>query len=93
MALETGEVELLTPIRLRYSGEVMDLTKAYDDQDVSHTEPVTLNKQFLQTTVGRVIFNDHLPPEMPFINGLLKKKGVQQLWCSIATCALAWRRP
>jgi DNA-directed RNA polymerase subunit beta' len=79
MALEAGEVELLTPIRLRYTGEVIDLTNAYDDQDVSHTEPVNLSKQFLQTTVGRVIFNDNLPPDMPFINGLLKKKGVQAL--------------
>jgi DNA-directed RNA polymerase subunit beta' len=79
MALEAGEVELLTPIRMRYTGEVIDLTNAYDDQDVSHTEPVNLSKQFLQTTVGRVIFNDHLPSDMPFINGLLKKKGVQAL--------------
>ena len=79
MALEAGEVELLTPIRMRYTGEVIDLTNAYDDQDVSHTEPVHLNKQFLHTTVGRVIFNDHLPSDMPFINGLLKKKGIQAL--------------
>ncbi|MGH9734255.1 MAG: DNA-directed RNA polymerase subunit beta', partial [Candidatus Acidiferrales bacterium] len=79
MALEAGEVELLTPIRLRYTGEVIDLTNAYDDQDVPHTEPVQLNRQFLHTTVGRVIFNDHLPSDMPFINGLLKKKGVQNL--------------
>jgi len=79
MALDAGEVELLTPIRLRYTGEVIDLTNAYDDQDVSHIEPVHLNKQFLHTTVGRVIFNDHLPSDMPFVNGLLKKKGVQAL--------------
>ncbi len=65
--------------RMRYTGEVIDLTNAYDDQDVSHTEPVNLNKQFLHTTVGRVIFNDHLPSDMPFVNGLLKKKGVQAL--------------
>ena len=79
LALEAGEVELLTPIRLRYTGEVIDLTTAYDDQDVPHTEPVKLKRQFLHTTVGRVIFNDHLPSNFPFINGLLKKKGVQQL--------------
>jgi DNA-directed RNA polymerase subunit beta' len=79
MALEANEVELLTPIRMRYTGELIDLTNAYDDQDVSHTEPVNLTKQFLHTTVGRVIFNDHLPTDMPFINGLLKKKGVQAL--------------
>jgi DNA-directed RNA polymerase subunit beta' len=79
LALEAGEVELLTPIRLRYEGEMIDLTTAYDDQDVTHSEPVTLKRQFINTTVGRVIFNDHLPKVMPFINGLLKKKGVQQL--------------
>src|SRR6204780_4549606 len=79
MALEGAEVELLTPIRMRYTGEVIDLTNAYDDQDVPQTEPVNLNRQFLHTTVGRVIFNDHLPTEMPFVTGLLKKKGVQAL--------------
>ena len=79
LALEAGEVELLTPIRFRYTGEVIDLTTAYDDQDVLHTEPIRVERQFLNTTVGRVIFNDHLPEGMPFINGLLKKKGIQLL--------------
>src|SRR5580700_3495385 len=79
LALEAGEVELLTPIRLRYTGEMLDLTSAYDDQDVPHAEPVNLKRQFISTTVGRVLFNDNLPEEMPFINGLIKKKGVQQV--------------
>ena len=79
LAIEAGEVELLTPIRLRYTGEFIDLTTAYDDQDVPHAEPVHLKRQFINTTAGRAIFNDHLPAEMPFVNGLLKKKGVQQL--------------
>ncbi len=79
LALEMGEVETLTPIRLRYSGEVIDLTSAYDDQDVLHTDPVNFERQYVNTTVGRAILNDHLPKDMPFINGLLKKKGVGQL--------------
>jgi len=79
LALEAGAVETLTPIRLRYTGEVMDLTTAYDDQDVLHTEPLKFERQYISTTVGRVILNDHLPEGMPFINGLLKKKGVGQL--------------
>ena len=82
LAKEAGEVETLTPIRLRYSGEVMDLTTAYDDQDVIHTEPTNFERQFISTTVGRAIMNDHLKrgaAEMPYINGLLKKKGVGQL--------------
>ncbi|PYX31735.1 MAG: DNA-directed RNA polymerase subunit beta' [Acidobacteria bacterium] len=79
IALEMGEVETLTPIRLRYTGEVVDLTAAYDDQDVTHTDPVHYEREFLNTTVGRAILNDHLPEGMPYINGLLKKKGIGQL--------------
>ena len=33
----------------------------------------------INTTVGRVILNSALPKGMPFVNGLLKKKGLQQL--------------
>nr|MCU0247617.1 DNA-directed RNA polymerase subunit beta' [Bryobacter sp.] len=40
---------------------------------------IEFNKQYMETTVGRVILNDVLPDEMPFINGLLKKKGLTQL--------------
>ena len=79
LALEAGEVETLSPVRLRYTGRVIDLSTAYDDQDVLHTEPITVKNQFINTTVGRVIFNDHLPKEMPFVNGLLRKKGLGAL--------------
>ena len=79
MALEAGQVETLTPVRLRYTGRVIDLVNAYDDQEVLRTEPITVQNQFINTTVGRVIFNDHLPKGMPFINGLLKKKGLSAL--------------
>jgi DNA-directed RNA polymerase subunit beta' len=79
IALEMGEVETLTPIRLRYTGMVVDLSKAFDNQNIVHTEPINYVKQYMDTTVGRVIFNDHLPEDMPFINGLLKKKGLAQL--------------
>ncbi|HXE06727.1 MAG TPA: DNA-directed RNA polymerase subunit beta' [Acidobacteriaceae bacterium] len=79
MALEAKQVETLTPIRLRYTGPVLDMTTAYDDQDLTHTEPVHFNKQFISTTVGRAIFNDALPEGMPYVNGLLKKKGIGQL--------------
>src|SRR5712672_1128168 len=79
LALEAGEVETLSPIRLRYSGELIDLTTAYDDQDIIHTEPVQVERAFINTTVGRAILNDHLPEGMPYINGLLKKKGIGAL--------------
>jgi DNA-directed RNA polymerase subunit beta' len=34
MALEAKQVETLSPIRLRYTGPVLDMTVAYDDQDL-----------------------------------------------------------
>jgi DNA-directed RNA polymerase subunit beta' len=79
IALEMGEVETLTPIKLRYTGKVIDLVHAFDNQNVIHTEPIEFTKQYMETTVGRVIMNDNLPRDMPFINGLLKKKGLTQL--------------
>ncbi|MBX5495629.1 MAG: DNA-directed RNA polymerase subunit beta' [Bryobacteraceae bacterium] len=79
IALEMGEVETLTPIKLRYTGKVIDLEKAFDSQNIMYTEPAEFVKQDMDTTVGRVILNDVLPDDMPFINGLLKKKGLSQL--------------
>jgi DNA-directed RNA polymerase subunit beta' len=79
LALEAGELETLSPIRLRFSGELQDLTAARDDQDVLHTEVQTVTNKIVNTTVGRVILNQALPGGMPFVNGLLKKKGLQQL--------------
>jgi DNA-directed RNA polymerase subunit beta' len=78
-ALQAGEVELLTPILYRYSGDLVDLTIQYDAQDVIHADLQSVQGRLIETTVGRTIFNDHLPEEMPFVNGLLKKKGLQQL--------------
>ncbi|MCE5306947.1 MAG: DNA-directed RNA polymerase subunit beta' [Acidobacteriales bacterium] len=79
IALEMGEVETLTPIKLRYTGRVIDLVHAFDNQNMLHTEPIEFNKQYMETSVGRVILNDVLPEDMPFINGLLTKKGLTQL--------------
>ncbi len=79
LAVEAGELETLSPIRLRYTGELQDLTTSRDDQDVLRTEVQKVSNKIINTTVGRVILNQALPVGMPFINGLLKKKGLQQL--------------
>src|SRR6184192_2437562 len=79
LALQAQEVELLTPIRLRYTGRFIDLTKHFNDQDITHAEVQELEGKIVETTVGRVIFNVHMPEEIPYINGLLKKKGLQEL--------------
>src|SRR6202000_441213 len=68
MALEAKEVETLTPIRLRYTGPVLDMTTAYRAQDLTHPEPIEYDKQFISTTVGRAILNDALSEGMPYVN-------------------------
>jgi DNA-directed RNA polymerase subunit beta' len=77
--LQAEQVEVFTPIYLRHSGKLIDLTKEYDNQAVLHAEVQEVHNQLIETTVGRAIFNDHLPEEMPYVNGLLKKRGLQQL--------------
>ena len=79
LALEMSELETLTPIKLYYSGPVIDLTTSFDNQNVIHSEPIQYSKQYMETTVGRVILNDRLPADMPYVNGLLKKRGLMQL--------------
>ncbi len=79
LALEAGELETLTPIRMRISGQLLDMSVARDDQAVLQTEPQDVTNKIINTTVGRVIFNAALPTVMPFVNGLLKKKGLQQV--------------
>src|SRR5438309_184354 len=79
IALQAQAVELLTPIKVRVSGKLIDLTTHFNDQDVVHAEIQEVERKTIETTVGRVIFNMHLPEEIPYINGLLKKKGLQEL--------------
>jgi DNA-directed RNA polymerase subunit beta' len=78
-ALAIGEVDLLAPIYLRYTGKLIDLTTQYDNQDVMHADVQDVENMLIETTAGRAVFNDHLSADMPFVNGLLKKKGLQQL--------------
>ena len=82
-AYEEGKVDLNALIRVKYLGTVKN-QDAYllDPQDIVNC-PVTEIKRednhLLVTTPGRVIFNQLLPQGIPFINGLMKKKGVQNL--------------
>src|SRR5258708_6187918 len=61
LALEAGELETLSPIRLRYTGDIQDLTASRHDQDVLRTEPQTLKANILNPTPGPVIFNHPIP--------------------------------
>jgi DNA-directed RNA polymerase subunit beta' len=79
LAHAEGEVITHTPIRVRFSGDYVDLTTQYNEQDIIHAEIQHLERALIDTTVGRVIFNRALPAQFPYINGLLKKKGLSDL--------------
>lgn len=79
MALQAGEVDTFSPIKLRLSGELIDLEHSWKPQDLINTPIQYVENKLIDTTVGRVIFNDNLPEPVPFINGVLKKKGLGDL--------------
>jgi DNA-directed RNA polymerase subunit beta' len=79
LAYHSGDVETHTPVRVRYTGRYVNLDTQYDNQNILHAEIETLDRTLIDTSVGRVILNLGLPDELPFINGLLKKRGLQDL--------------
>ncbi len=43
------------------------------------TESGQLEKKLIETTVGRVLFNQHVPAEVGFVNALLTKKNLREI--------------
>ena len=80
LALDAKAVETQTNIKLRWRGDLIDLTKEHNQQDMTRARIQEDYSGIVETTVGRVVFNDRLSREgLPFVNGTLKKKGLQSL--------------
>src|SRR5437870_4448018 len=79
IALDAGEAHTQTPIKLMFTGDIVDLEHERDDQDVIRATVRSLKNRVIDTTVGRVIFNEQMSQGMPYVNGTLKKKGLQSL--------------
>jgi len=79
LALESKEVGLQANIRMRFNGHFMNLSTFYDDQAVLSCPVVEIDNGIIETTPGRIILNGILPDRIPFINGNLKKKGLERL--------------
>ncbi|HEY3054026.1 MAG TPA: DNA-directed RNA polymerase subunit beta', partial [Thermoanaerobaculia bacterium] len=79
LALDSKDVTTQTPIKLRVIGDLIDLTQEHDNQDILRGTLQEDVRRVINTTVGRVIFNDAIPPGLPYINGTLRKKGLQSL--------------
>jgi DNA-directed RNA polymerase subunit beta' len=72
------EVEMVYALdQVEVHSEIKLQTKTwYDDKGDRLPEPVT---RVIETTVGRVLFNRILPPEVQFVNQKLEKGGVKDL--------------
>jgi DNA-directed RNA polymerase subunit beta' len=79
LALDARQVSTQTPIKLMFSGDIIDLDQERDDQDIMRAAVRLYENRVIDTTVGRVIFNEYMPEGMPFINGTLRRKGLQSL--------------
>jgi DNA-directed RNA polymerase subunit beta' len=80
LALDAGTLETQTKIKLRWRGDLIDLTKEHNNQDVMRATIRENVNTVLDTSAGRVVFHDRLLREgLPFVNGTLKKKGLQSL--------------
>ena len=69
LAYELDQVDVHSKINIR-------AMTWYDDQGSRLAEPET---RMIETTVGRVIFNRILPPDVVFVNEVLEKGGVKDL--------------
>jgi DNA-directed RNA polymerase subunit beta' len=79
LAMESGEISLQSLIKLRFSGPFMNLATYYDNQGVMTCPVQDFTKELVETTPGRIIFNSVLPPGFPFVNGVFRKKGMENL--------------
>ncbi len=80
LALDAGVIETQSKIRLRWRGDLIDLTAEHAGQDVMRANVREDVDVIIETTAGRAIFNERLTRDgLPFVNGTLKKKGLQSL--------------
>lgn len=79
LALENKKTSLQAQIKLRFRGPFMNLSTYYDNQAVLTCPFTEIDNELIETTPGRIILNNVLPEGIPFINGVLKKKGLENL--------------
>jgi DNA-directed RNA polymerase subunit beta' len=79
LAQENKEISLQSIIKLRFTGPFMNLATYYDDQAVMTCPIQEMKGELIETTPGRIIFNNILPKGFPYVNGMLRKKGLENL--------------
>ncbi|GGK81965.1 DNA-directed RNA polymerase subunit beta' [Ornithinimicrobium pekingense] len=73
MAFDAGQIALGTPIRLRLTSTAPPLGFELAEDAVVAQDGVVASFE-VETTLGRAIFNDALPPNYPYVNDVVEKK-------------------
>jgi DNA-directed RNA polymerase subunit beta' len=81
LAYEHGVIELQARIRVRMSDVIVSRYVSTPEGDVLERSPAS--GQLIETTVGRIIFNEALPERLRFKNYAMKKEYLKQV---IAEC-------
>ncbi|MGH3995497.1 MAG: DNA-directed RNA polymerase subunit beta', partial [Pseudonocardiaceae bacterium] len=82
MALDNHEVHLQEWVLVRLRDRrvaVEDVVGDLDDEDILDGHVTSARGVRVLTTPGRVLFNEILPPEMPYVNQLVSKKNLADL--------------
>ncbi|HXG61442.1 MAG TPA: DNA-directed RNA polymerase subunit beta' [Planctomycetota bacterium] len=71
LAYDMGKTHIHAVVQVRYPGTKIFLQSKNSQEQLTNAR--------VKTTVGRLLFNEILPPEMPFFNYELDKKGIQDV--------------
>jgi DNA-directed RNA polymerase subunit beta' len=71
LAYDAGKIHIHSPITVRFPGTRMVFS--------SRSQGESMTNPRLKTTVGRILFNEVLPKDMPYFNFELDKKSVQDV--------------
>ncbi|HKJ11303.1 MAG TPA: DNA-directed RNA polymerase subunit beta' [Ornithinimicrobium sp.] len=73
MAFDAGQIEVGTPVRIKVAETAPPLGLTLPEGSSLDDEGIVDSVSF-ETTLGRALFNDALPPNYPFVNEVVDKK-------------------
>jgi DNA-directed RNA polymerase subunit beta' len=73
MALEFREVDLQAKISVRLAGKNVGMLAAANEGETNGTAPR------IETTIGRILFNEALPADYPYVNQIVQKKQLTEI--------------
>lgn len=77
LACEFGDIDIKAKIKVRFSRKET-INKA-NTRKQKNIKTKTSDSEFLETSVGRILFNETLPPDFPFQNSLVKVKDLEKI--------------